>query len=268
MTTYENIPELIKLNGIINWKIRKSKSDINSILFCSDKDKSIDANIEDMNKIFLVDFGNFYILDGTRSEAKNASTGRFYYEFTNLKPSDASTSAATPPQTTYVGAPNNGISEEELDRRIALATREIESKYKEKSLAEQKKDLDEERREFYRDRDSALNVILTKIGAILPTILGGTQQATPAIAVQGISGTPEEERDVVIEPHEGAEEEDREDIRESNDVVEDKYIDVIRRWLEKDPEAGEILVKLVDIAYNNESLYNMAKNFLKGQGCV
>lgn len=268
MTTYESIPELIKLNGIINWKIRKSKSDINSILFCSDKDKSIDANIEDMNKIFLVDFGNFYILDGTRSEAKNASTGRFYYEFTNLKPSDASTSAATPPQTTYVGAPNNGISQEELDRRIELATREIESKYKEKSLAEQKKDFDEERKEFYRDRDSALNVILTKIGVILPTILGGTQQATPAIAVQGIAGTPQEERDVVIEPHEGAEEEDREDTRESNDVVEDKYIDVVRRWIEKDPEAGEILIKLVDIAYNNESLYNMAKNFLKGQGYV
>lgn len=263
MTTYESIPELIRLNGIINWKIRKSKSDINSILFCSDKDKSIDANIEDMNKIFLVDFGNFYILDGTRSEAKNASTGRFYYEFTNLKPSDASTSAATPPQTTYVGAPS-GFSQEELDRRIELATREIESKYKEKSLAEQKKDLDEERRDFYRDRDSALNVILTKIGAILPSILGGSQQAAPAIAVQGIAGTPQEERDVVIEPQEPKEE----DGEVCTVEVDDRYIDAVRRWLEKDPEAGEILVKLVDIAYNNESLYNMAKNFLRGQGYV
>ena len=267
MTTYESIPELIKLNGIINWKIRKSKSDINSILFCSDKDKSIDANIEDMNKIFLVDFGNFYILDGTRSEAKNASTGRFYYEFTNIKPSDASTSAAIPPQTTYVGAPNNGISEEELDRRIALATREIESKYKEKSLAEQKKDLDEERKEFYRDRDSALNVILTKIGAILPSILGGTQQAAPAIAVQGIAGTPEEEKNIVIEPQE-TQERMAEDGDSSIVEVDDRYIDAVRRWIEKDPEAGEILIKLVDIAYNNESLYNMAKNFLKGQGYV
>ena len=267
MTTYESIPELIKLNGIINWKIRKSKSDINSILFCSDKDKSIDANIEDMNKIFLVDFGNFYILDGTRSEAKNASTGRFYYEFTNLKPSDASTSAATPLQTTYVGAPNNGISQEELDRRIELATREIESKYKEKSLAEQKKDLDEERREFYRDRDSALNVILTKIGAILPTILGGTQQAAPAIAVQGIAGTPEEEKNIVIEPQDN-QERMAEDGDGSIVEVDDRYIDAVRRWIEKDSEAGEILVKLVDIAYNNESLYNMAKNFLKGQGYV
>lgn len=268
MTTYDNIPNLIRLNNMVSWKIRRSKTDSNSFLFVSDSDKSIDANIEDMNKIFEVDFGNFYILDGTKSEAKNASMGRYYFEFSNLKPSGEAPTTPPLPQTTYVGALNNGISQEELDRRIELATREIESKYKEKSLAEQKKDLDEERKEFYRDRDSALNVILTKIGAILPTILGGTQQATPAIAVQGIAGTPQEERNVVIEPHEGAEEEDREDTRESNDVVEGKYIDAVRRWIEKDPEAGEILIKLVDIAYNNESLYNMAKNFLKGQGYV
>lgn len=135
-------------------------------------------------------------------------------------------------------------------------------------MQSKKKDLDEERKEFYRDRDSALNVILTKIGAILPSILGGPQQAAPSIAVQGIAGTPQEERDVVIEPHGGAEE-NREDDGEIDDaVVEDKYIDAVRRWIEKDPEAGEILIKLVDIAYNNESLYNMAKNFLKGQGYV
>lgn len=262
MTTYEHIPALIKLNELASWKIRKSKSDMNSILFSSDEDKSIDANIEDMDKIFAVEFGNFYILDGTKSKYKNANTGRFYYEFSNVKAVD---SVAEPQQQqpVYVGAPS-GFSQEELDRRIELATREIESKYKEKSLAEQKKDLDEERKDFYRDRDSALNVILTKIGAILPSILGGQQQAAPAIAVQGIAGTPQEERDVIIDPQEPKEE----DGEGCPVEVEDKYIDAVRRWVEKDPEGGEILLKLVDIAYNNESLYNMAKNFLKAQGYV
>lgn len=261
MTTYEHIPALIKLNDLASWKIRKSKSDMNSILFSSDEDKSIDANIEDMDKIFAVEFGNFYILDGTKSKYKNANTGRFYYEFSNVKAVD---SVAEPQQQqpVYVGAPS-GFSQEELDRRIELATREIESKYKEKSLAEQKKDLDEERRDFYRDRDSALNVILTKIGAILPSILGGQQQAAPAIAVQGIAGTPEEERSVVIPPQ-GEEGEDSEGVGE----LDERYVEAIKKWLAKDSEAGEILLKLVDIAYNNESLYNMAKNFLKSQGYV
>lgn len=261
MTTYEHIPALIKLNELASWKIRKSKSDMNSILFSSDEDKSIDANIEDMDKIFAVEFSNFYILDGTKSKYKNANTGRFYYEFSNVKAVD---SVAEPQQQqpVYVGA-SSGFSQEELDRRIELATREIESKYKEKSLAEQKKDLDEERRDFYRDRDSALNVILTKIGAILPSILGGQQQAAPSIAVQGISGTPEEECSVVIPPQ-GEEGEESEGIGD----LDERHIAAIKRWLAKDPEGGEILLKLVDIAYNNESLYNMAKNFLKIQGYV
>ena len=263
MTTYEHIPALIKLNDLASWKIRKSKSDMNSILFSSDEDKSIDANIEDMDKIFAVEFGNFYILDGTKSKYKNANTGRFYYEFSNIKAVDSVVEPQQQQQPVYVGA-SGGFSQEELDRRIELATREIESKYKEKSLAEQKKDLDEERRDFYRDRDSALNVILTKIGAILPSILGGQQQAAPAIAVQGIAGTPQEERDVIIEPQEPKEE----DGEGCTVEVDDKYIDAVRRWVEKDSEAGEILLKLVDIAYNNESLYNIAKNFLKSQGYV
>lgn len=247
MTTYEKIPEIIKLNGFLNWKIRKSKNDANSFLFVSDEDKSVDANIEDMNKLFTWEFGDFYILDASRFASKSVGTGRFYYEFSNKRTADApARETQCTQQPTYIGAANAGISEEELDRRIKLTALEIENKYKAEKLNEEKRYFEEERRAFQAERDSGLNLILTKIGSVVLPML----QGTPQVATQGITGTPEEESNIVIS---------------ASDSDGSKADELIKEWLAVDSEAIELLTKIVSIAKSNPTMYNMAKTMLKNQ---
>lgn len=248
MTTYEKIPEIIKLNNIVNWKIRKSKSDANSFLFFSDDEKSVDANIEDMNRLFTWEFGDFYILDGSRHTSKAAGTGRLYFEFSNKR--ERSDTAPQPQPMVHVGATATGISEDELNRKIELATREIESRYKAEALKEERKAFEDERKQFYSERDSGLNLVLSKIGSVLLPLLGNA----PAVAVQGISGV-EQEANIRITP--------------TDDVDAGEYDDtataLLNEWLSIDGEALELLTKIVSIAKSNPTMYNMAKGLLKSQ---
>ena len=255
MTTYDKIPEIIRMYKIITWRVFRRKSEKNSIVFASDPDKDVEANIADMDKFFSFDFGTYYVLDGSSKEGRAGSTYRFELDFSNVK----DTTPQQPQQTAYVGATQvvNGYSEDDLRKQIEIVKREIDSEYKEKELQQMRKAFDEERREFERERNGALNVILSKIGAVLPAMF-------PTVQTQGITGSPEEEANHVIPVvdnvgglpmHEGDTDEEQQQAAEP--------VDVFTEWCRLDPEAPQLLEKILSIAKTTPSLYQMAKNILK-----
>lgn len=258
MTTYDKIPEIIRMYKIITWRVFRRKSEKNSIVFASDPDKDVEANIADMDKFFSFDFGTYYVLDGSSKEGRAGSTYRFELDFSNVKDS-------TPPQqqqpTAYVGAAPtviNGYSEDDLRKQIEIVKREIDSEYKEKELQQMRKAFDEERREFERERNGALNVILSKIGAVLPAMF-------PTVQTQGITGSPEEEASHVIPAVDNVESmpEHDDDTTDEKQQQTAEPVDVFTEWCRLDPEAPQLLEKILSIAKTNPSLYQMAKNILK-----
>lgn len=255
MTTYDKIPEIIRMYKIITWRVFRRKSEKNSIVFASDPDKDVEANIADMDKFFSFDFGTYYVLDGSSKEGRAGSTYRFELDFSNVK----DTTPQQPQQTAYVGATQvvNGYSEDDLRKQIEIVKREIDSEYKEKELQQMRKAFDEERREFERERNGALNVILSKIGAIIPAMF-------PTVQTQGITGSPEEEANHIIPAVDNVEsmpEHDVDTIDEEQQAAEP--VDVFTEWCRLDPEAPQLLEKILSIAKTNPSLYQMAKNILK-----
>lgn len=257
MTTYDKIPEIIRMYKIITWRVFRRKSEKNSIVFASDPDKDVEANIADMDKFFSFDFGTYYVLDGSSKEGRAGSTYRFELDFSNVKDS-------TPPQqqqpTAYVGATQvvNGYSEDDLRKQIEIVKREIDSEYKEKELQQMRKAFDEERREFERERNGALNVILSKIGAVLPAMF-------PTVQTQGITGSPEEEANHIIPAIDNVESmpEHDDDTTDEKQQQAAEPVDVFTEWCRLDPEAPQLLEKILSIAKTNPSLYQMAKNILK-----
>lgn len=257
MTTYDKIPEIIRMYKIITWRVFRRKSEKNSIVFASDPDKDVEANIADMDKFFSFDFGTYYVLDGSSKEGRAGSTYRFELDFSNVKDS-------TPPQqqqpTAYVGATQvvNGYSEDDLRKQIEIVKREIDSEYKEKELQQMRKAFDEERREFERERNGALNVILSKIGAVLPAMF-------PTVQTQGITGSPEEEANHIIPAIDNVESMPEHDDDTTDDEQQQaaEPVDVFTEWCRLDPEAPQLLEKILSIAKTNPSLYQMAKNILK-----
>ena len=256
MTTYDKIPEIIRMYKIITWRVFRRKSEKNSIVFASDPDKDVEANIADMDKFFSFDFGTYYVLDGSSKEGRAGSTYRFELDFSNVK----DTTPQQPQPTAYVGATQvvNGYSEDDLRKQIEIVKREIDSEYKEKELQQMRKAFDEERREFERERNGALNVILSKIGAVLPAMF-------PTVQTQGITGSPEEEANHVIPAVDNVESMPEHDV----DTIDEKQqqaaepVDVFTEWCRLDPEAPQLLEKILSIAKTNPSLYQMAKNILK-----
>ena len=256
MTTYDKIPEIIRMYKIITWRVFRRKSEKNSIVFASDPDKDVEANIADMDKFFSFDFGTYYVLDGSSKEGRAGSTYRFELDFSNVK----DTTPQQPQQTAYVGATQvvNGYSEDDLRKQIEIVKREIDSEYKEKELQQMRKAFDEERREFERERNGALNVILSKIGAVLPAMF-------PTVQTQGITGSPEEEANHVIPAVDNVESMPEHDV----DTIDEEQqqtaepVDVFTEWCRLDPEAPQLLEKILSIAKTNPSLYQMAKNILK-----
>lgn len=263
MTTYENIPKIIRQSGIIEWKIQRRKNDINSIVFRSDPEKTVEGNIELMNSFFSMDFSDYYLLTGTNREGKAAATQRFEFEFSNVR--DFNRPQQWQQQTpAYVGvAPTQpasiGYTEEDLKKRMEILRREIDSEYRQREIEQAYKDLKEERRAFEAERNNGLNIALAKIGAFVPALFGGG-----GIVQQGIAGTPQEEANIVIPAPEKTGEENGNDIagdeQNNGDIVQSLF----NEWLALDSEATELLQKLVDLCKTNPAIYNMAKGYLKG----
>jgi len=240
--TYTEIPDIIRQSGFRQWKIYKTTRKDPMLTFENDPERDVELEIKRMDLIMANVYGESFELKANKSEQRNAGGGWVQMEFTKINPAGVQY-----PQ--YAGVGNivpfqqpvvNGISEDELNRRIKLVTSELKAEQKQSEYDRLMRELREEERAFQAERDKAINLILAKIGEIIPRVF-------PKIGLQTAVAGMEDSSEAVIIPA---------------NIENDKLENLINEWITLDPDCPMLIEKIINICKTNKATYTMAKNFL------
>ena len=221
MTIFEKIPDLIRDSGLITWQVKSSEKSDNAIVFRSDDNVSVEANIERMRKLMSCYSGDYFVLIGY--DKPNTTRGGVRFEFTNTRGSEPAVAAAAP--TTI-----SGHTDDEMQAMINLAVGKVEQKYQELELQRRAEEL----KEREHDYNTGLGLALTKLGA-------AWKHAHPQVGVAGIGASPI--------PAEAAQ---QTKVEQSTAGDSDRAAELINRWLDVDEEALDVLERIVQIAEEGE----------------
>lgn len=231
MTTFDKIPDLLRMNNCTFWTI-KTKKDVNSYVFKYDKERSFDDNISRMQQVMNLYKGSYFILEG--KENGEANRGSFFFEFSNESPA------------TVLSIPDTGIaglSETDINNRIENATNAVKLEFERKDLERREKDLENREKEYRQEKESTIGIIVDRIGKVLPRLF-------PQVAVAGIK-------------NENIEIQSSTDIDNDNNSIDITELEqLLERFSAVEPEWLNLLKSVVEMAERQDSTYKMARNIL------
>ena len=243
--TYTEIPDIIRQSGFRQWKIYKTTRKDPMLTFENDPERDVELEIKRMDLIMANVYGESFELKANKSEQRNAGGGWVQMEFTKINP------AGINPQYPQVGniyrypeIGTQGVTREELKEMLKeereAAKREAKVEYQEKEYEKLMKELREEERAFRQERDSALNLILAKVGEVIPRVF-------PKIGLQTAVAGMEDSSEAVIIPA---------------NIQNDKLENLINEWITLDPDCPQLIEKIVNLCKSNKVAYTTAKNML------
>lgn len=237
------IEELIKIvqqNDIKNFEVRSTLSDSNSTQLRTDEKQTPQEKINLLRAVMSNNYGRFHLLGyDTQSQAK----GRMDIEFM-IREEAAHEPARQEPQRPQMSAvPEGYISKTEVEQMLENVTLKNELsglKSQVEDLKKEKKELETPVNEFFKNLAPIASVLAQ--GLISKHVPAMAQAAT----IGEVGADPEQEQAI------------NEKIIEQN-----KIDDLLDRWETEDPEALEMLKKIVELCENNRAMYDTAKNMLK-----
>lgn len=239
MTTYDKIPEILRLNNCTYWTIR-SKKDTNSYIFKCEKDSGFDDNLSRMQNVMNLYKGSYFILEG--KENSEANRGSFTFEFSNENTSYKN----QPAEIVGIGS---SISESDINSRIENATNAVRLEFEKKDLERRERDLEAREKEYREEKASTIGIIVDKIGKVLPRIF-------PQVAVAGM-----QDEHVHVAPSRSDQHDTEGEISEIG--IENSDIEnLLERFSAVEPEWYRLLNNIVEMAERKDSTYTMARNFL------
>ena len=255
LKSIKEVEDWIDRNNLVKWTIsmdRPGDADKVCKIICqTNKNDDPDEKKRYTEACLQYAKGTKLYARGWRTES--AGNGTFYVEIF-LMPDQDSIYPAQIQQ--MIGATQPAIDREELAKDIR---RQVLNEVAEQRLAEDRKRLDEERKEFREQQDSALGALVHYFGPIgkqvLQNLTGGgtaitgTQMAGGEVQADRITPTPSTD-----EPEEEA---------SAFSDEEAAQIEVLlTRFKAVEPDYMQLLTRVVEMAEAGDSTYNMAKGFL------
>lgn len=143
----------------------------------------------------------------------------------------------------------------DMDEYAKKLRKEFEVEHLARDLERREKELAEEMREFRKDKESAMGLL---VGYVKP-ILGGAVSAISGGRPARIHGV-DAPADVEAERIHAAEAEAEESV--FTDEESDKLFDLLARFKKVEPDYLVMIEKVVTMAETQDPMYGMAKNFL------
>jgi hypothetical protein len=247
-TTMKEVIELIRLHQCKYFSIRRPEKktildkrtgversiDSYNFVFKSDVNRPLEDNIADFEKTMnLLHSGRFLCVSGDTS---SAARGCFEWEFIvntpgvgNL-PDREQQAAQTMPMYPQVAG---YIPKEELDSKLDMLEKKLMIDFERKQFEQDKKALDEERREFDRRQSNVFDVAIAKLGDVLDPYLN----RKPLAQVAGVDEMSDEQFNAAL-------------------------TSLLERWEAADADWFVLLQKIVALAERKDKNYNLAKSFL------
>ena len=231
----EELINVVQQNRIKNFEVRKDASDSNSTQLRTDDNMTDGQKIELLRNVMQNNYGRFCLLG---YEQQSQTKYRHCIEF--MIKEQAAQPSVNFPQMNGVGmVPDGYMSQREVQQMIDNVKLSNQIASLEKDISELKKEK--------KELETPVNEFFRSLAPIASTVVSGlVQKQAPTAAVAGLDL-----------PEDTTPEEVDENIQVAHHVEQ-----LMQRWLEADPQAIEMLEKLVVLCETDRGTYDMAKNML------
>lgn len=231
----EELINVVQQNRINNFEVRKDASDSNSTQLRTDDNMTDMQKIELLRNVMQNNYGRFCLLG---YEQQSQTKYRHCIEF--MIKEQAAQPSVNFPQMNGVGiVPDGYVSKAQVEEM--LRNKDLENKLA--NMENQISELKKEKKEL----ETPVNEFFRSLAPIASTVVSGlVQKQAPTAAVAGLDL-----------PEDTTTEEVDENIQVAHHVEQ-----LMQRWLEADPQAIEMLEKLVVLCETDRGTYDMAKNML------
>lgn len=260
-TNFAQIEDWVRDFGLTRWEFA-CKPTFEDIVCRSDwfgDEVSVDEKIERCRK-YLEDCGRKLYGRGFKTTSNNSACITCEVMLATA-PVQQPANFASPVSSVPV------IDEEKLCARIR---KEVETEYQKKELERREKALAEELKEFRRDKESALGLMVGYLKPLLQGVAGsmaGTGARTP-VAIHGVDA-PGDVSAPTIQPVQHQEPAEQPEQPENNeqecpftDEEADELLELVARFKMVEPDYLVMLRKVVEMAEAGDATYTMAKGFL------
>lgn len=229
----EELINVVQQNHIKNFEVRKDASDSNSTQLRTDDNMTDGQKIELLRNVMQNNYGRFCLLG---YEQQSQTKYRHCIEFM-IKEQAAQPTVNFPQMNGIV--PEGYVSKAQVEEM--LRNKDLENKLA--NMENQISELKKEKKEL----ETPVNEFFRSLAPIASTVVSGlVQKQAPTAAVAGLDL-----------PEDTTPEEVDENIQVAHHVEQ-----LMQRWLAADPQAIEMLEKLVVLCETDRGTYDMAKNML------
>ena len=246
-TKFEQIEDWVRDFGLVRWEF-SSKQNFEDMICRSDwfEDCSTEEKLDRCRK-YVEDCGRKLYGRGYKGTSPNSPAIMCEVQI-----------CATQPQAVapvgYMPAPAPAFDEKAFEARLR---KEIAADYEKKDLERREKELAEEMREFRRDKESALGIMVGYLKPLLGTAASAVAGAARPAAIHGVDA-PEDVDAPKIEP---VGEEDNEESPFS-DEESDQLFSLLARFKKVEPNYLTMIARVVEMAEAGDSTYTMARGIL------
>jgi hypothetical protein len=245
----ENALKFVKLNGHNYFRVKSDKQGDNFI-FSSEVGESLEKAIDRFREIMEIYEGSgaqFY-LEAWPKEGSTKGWSRDWF-----KPDAAA------PASAISGPPViQGISEKQLEERIAGVRREITAEYELKRLQEELSDLKDENKELTRRHESAWEQLVQRASPYIGYILQAVVPKTAQVGLAGVEPAPPifNPLEGVYQPQtEDSEQPEEQEEMEKEAITPDELTAIIAELSELEPEFLRILQGALHFVKENQLAY-------------
>jgi len=232
--------DFLRMNKITDYVVRTSGEKDNTVIFRSDKENTVEENLENFRKIADMTVGSYFIVEqgargAHRIEVKNDKVG-------------VSANIGAIPQVA-------GITEDEVERRISAAIGALQTKQMIERLQQENKDLKQD----IKDMQTPINRMITKfepyIGTIIPALIHKLIPSAPSIQLAGI----ERENDL---DNNNSQTETMENEQTTTTNQEERLANALEKWNAADADFISLIETIAEMAATGDPMYTMAKKML------
>lgn len=250
LTTIEQLREWITDNGFKRWVLYKDYSKTEKII-----DSAAFAVSDMPDKLAMTE--KYLRLAGGHAYAAGSPSGAASELNTTTEIRLADEAAAPAAGVGYAAAPVNEAQLRETIRK------EMQAEWDKREYEQKRKQLDEERKEFEADKQSAIGLITGYLAPVAKAMMQRHVAGLPQDAEEPVHADPIQP--IVAErpqTHEPQEEEEHEEQSPFTDEEADKLFDLMARFKKVEPQYMELIEAVVKMAESGDATYTMAKGFL------
>ena len=251
LTTFEQVREWITDNGFKRWVLYKDYSKTEKII-----DSAAFAVSDMPDKLAMTE--KYLRLAGGHAYAAGAPTNAVN-DLTTTAEIRLAEETAPAAGVGYTAAPVNEAQLRETIRK------EMQAEWDKREYEQKRKQLDEERKEFEADKQSAIGLITGYLAPVAKAMMQRHVAGVPQDAEEPVNADPiqpivAERPQMPQEPeHEPEEQEEQSPF---TDEEADELFDLMARFKKVEPQYLELIKAVVAMAESGDSTYTMAKGFL------